>query len=102
MAFTEQDIECMSLALKLSQFGRSDVGANPMVGCVITRDDKIIAQDFHQLYGDGHAEINALNQINHEADNTKLYVTLEPCSHCLLYTSPSPRDATLSRMPSSA
>ena len=23
-------------------------------------------------------------------------------SHCLLYTSPSPRDATLSRMPSSA
>ena len=81
MAFTEQDIECMSLALKLSQFGRSDVGANPMVGCVITRDDKIIAQDYHQLYGDGHAEINALNQINHEADNTKLYVTLEPCSH---------------------
>jgi len=25
-----------------------------------------------------------------------------PCSFCLLYTSPSPRDATLSRMPSSA
>ena len=24
------------------------------------------------------------------------------CHHCLLYTSPSPRDATLSRMPSSA
>ena len=30
---------------------------------------------------------------------------LSPCAgykHCLLYTSPSPRDATLSRMPSSA
>ena len=26
----------------------------------------------------------------------------EPYQHCLLYTSPSPRDATLSRMPSSA
>ena len=25
-----------------------------------------------------------------------------PCNNCLLYTSPSPRDATLSRMPSSA
>ena len=25
-----------------------------------------------------------------------------PCADCLLYTSPSPRDATLSRMPSSA
>ena len=63
MAFTEQDIECMSLALKLSELGRSDVGANPMVGCVITRDDKIIAQDYHQLYGEGHAEINALNKL---------------------------------------
>ena len=27
---------------------------------------------------------------------------LEKCYNCLLYTSPSPRDATLSRMPSSA
>ena len=34
-----------------------------------------------------------------------LYDEAEPCLHtdtCLLYTSPSPRDATLSRMPSSA
>ena len=29
-------------------------------------------------------------------------LTLLPSSPCLLYTSPSPRDATLSRMPSSA
>ena len=28
--------------------------------------------------------------------------TSGPINHCLLYTSPSPRDATLSRMPSSA
>ena len=29
-------------------------------------------------------------------------VSLRSTSNCLLYTSPSPRDATLSRMPSSA
>ena len=29
-------------------------------------------------------------------------LVVELDSHCLLYTSPSPRDATLSRMPSSA
>ena len=81
MAFTQQDTECMSLALKLSEQGRASVGANPMVGCVITRDDEIIAEDFHRQYGEGHAEINALKQINHEANNTSLYVTLEPCSH---------------------
>ena len=31
-----------------------------------------------------------------------LYVRMEQALACLLYTSPSPRDATLSRMPSSA
>jgi diaminohydroxyphosphoribosylaminopyrimidine deaminase/5-amino-6-(5-phosphoribosylamino)uracil reductase len=57
------------------------VGANPMVGCVISSDDKIIAKDYHHQYGQEHAEINALNQIGHKAENCKLYVTLEPCSH---------------------
>ena len=81
MAFTQKDTECMALALKLSKLGQVSVGANPMVGCVITKDDKIIAKDFHHKYGQEHAEINALNQINHKAKNCKLYVTLEPCSH---------------------
>ena len=81
MAFTHQDTECMTLALKLSQFGRKAVGANPMVGCVISRDDKIIAQDYHRLYGEAHAEVNALEKINYKGENTKVYITLEPCSH---------------------
>ena len=71
----------MALALKLSKLGQAGVGANPMVGCVISRDDKIIAKDYHHQYGQEHAEINALNQIRHKAENCKLYVTLEPCSH---------------------
>ena len=81
MAFTHQDTECMALALKLSQFGRKAVGANPMVGCVISRDDKIIAQDYHRLYGDCHAEVNALEKINYKGENTNVYITLEPCTH---------------------
>jgi len=81
MAFNQQDTECMALALKLSKLGRGSVGANPMVGCVITRDDKIIAQDYHRQYGESHAEVNALDQINHKAHNCNVYVTLEPCSH---------------------
>ena len=81
MAFNQQDTECMALALKLSKLGRGSVGANPMVGCVITRDDNIIAQDYHRQYGESHAEVNALDQINHKAHNCNVYVTLEPCSH---------------------
>ena len=81
MTFSHQDSQCMALALKLSMKGRSTVGANPMVGCVITRDGKIIAQDYHQEYGKAHAEVNALNQIKLKAKDTIMYVTLEPCSH---------------------
>ena len=81
MAFSRQDIECMAFALKLSKKGRSSVGANPMVGCVITRDGKIVAQDYHRQYGKSHAEVNALDQIKHQGKGTKLYVTLEPCPH---------------------
>ncbi len=81
MAFSRQDTECMALALKLSKKGRTSVGANPMVGCVITRDGKIVSQDYHRQYGKGHAEVNALDQIKHQGKGAKLYVTLEPCSH---------------------
>ena len=38
------------------------------------------------------------NRVGEPAANPYLYMT----SHCLLYTSPSPRDRSLSRMPSSA
>lgn len=81
MAFTDQDIECMTLALKLSQFGRNAVGANPMVGCVIVLGNQIIAQDYHRVYSEAHAEVNALEQINYKAKNASVYVTLEPCAH---------------------
>ena len=37
-----------------------------------------------------------------ERGNAKMVVMAENVNPCLLYTSPSPRDATLSRMPSSA
>ena len=52
-----------------------------------------------------------LNKIRESFGKTKKYAALygyheavDPTQipHCLLYTSPSPRDATLSRMPSSA
>lgn len=71
----------MDLALKLAYQGMQGVGANPMVGCVIEKEGNIIAQGYHQTFGEAHGEINALEQINHQAKDATLYVTLEPCSH---------------------
>ena len=71
----------MALALQLSVKGRHRVHGNPMVGCVITREDEIIAQDYHREFGKGHAEANALAQINSQANGATIYITLEPCAH---------------------
>ena len=42
-----------------------------------------------------------LNEMEPGAD-ARVWIPVATSNHCLLYTSPSPRDATLSRMPSSA
>jgi len=81
MPFTAKDTECMALALQLAARGRPNVKANPMVGCVIARAGKIIAKDYHREFGQGHAEANALKQIDNKANGATMYVTLEPCSH---------------------
>ena len=44
---------------------------------------------------------DTINQMIADLDSGKVRVA-EKINGCLLYTSPSPRDATLSRMPSSA
>ncbi len=81
MPFTAKDTQCMALALQLASKGRHTVHANPMVGCIIAREGAILAQDYHREFGKGHAEANALAQMNSQANGATMYVTLEPCSH---------------------
>lgn len=75
----------MQQCLTLAQQGLGHVAPNPMVGCIIVHEDKIIGSGFHQQYGGPHAEVNAINSV-HEDDRhllaaATLYVNLEPCSH---------------------
>ena len=53
-----------------------------------------LPEELKELLGDEDAEFEAIVDPMDVID-----IQLDPC---LLYTSPSPRDATLSRMPSSA
>lgn len=77
------DAYFMAQAIKLAQKGWYTTHPNPRVGCVLVRDNKIIAQGWHQYAGQGHAEVNALAQIpvGDTAQGATAYVTLEPCSH---------------------
>ncbi|MEP0712333.1 bifunctional diaminohydroxyphosphoribosylaminopyrimidine deaminase/5-amino-6-(5-phosphoribosylamino)uracil reductase RibD [Algoriphagus sp.] len=73
----------MQRALELADFGRGKVSPNPMVGCVIVHEDRIIGEGYHQHYGQAHAEVNAVNSVKNQdllAEAT-IYVTLEPCAH---------------------
>lgn len=74
----------MTRALSLALNGKRMTSPNPMVGCVIVKDNQIIGEGWHKKYGNPHAEIEALNDAHSRGENIKgstVYVTLEPCSH---------------------
>lgn len=74
----------MAQAVALAKKGWYTTHPNPRVGCVLVRDGQIIAQGWHQFAGQGHAEVNALAELERNKQSAKgatAYVTLEPCSH---------------------
>ncbi|MGB1799281.1 MAG: bifunctional diaminohydroxyphosphoribosylaminopyrimidine deaminase/5-amino-6-(5-phosphoribosylamino)uracil reductase RibD [Gammaproteobacteria bacterium] len=84
MTWQAHDYQFMSRAIHLAKHGHYTCDPNPRVGCVIVKDDNIIAEGWHAVSGEEHAEVNALNQCNNQcndASSATVYVTLEPCSH---------------------
>lgn len=71
----------MRRALELASLGEGKTAPNPMVGCVVVKDNRILAEGFHEQYGGFHAERNALLSCGAEAEGAELYVNLEPCCH---------------------
>ena len=71
----------MRLALRLARKGEGYVSPNPLVGAVIVRDGRIIAEGYHRRYGENHAEINAIETATEPIAGATFYITLEPCSH---------------------
>lgn len=74
-----QDRRFMWRALELARRGKAYVAPNPMVGCVITKDDVIVGEGYHEKYGHSHAEVNALNAAGNAAMGGTMYISLEPC-----------------------
>ena len=75
------DTDFMREALRIAKNAEGRTSPNPMVGAVIVREGKIIAEGWHRKAGTPHAEVHALNMAGELAKNSTMYVTLEPCSH---------------------
>lgn len=71
----------MRRAIELAKKGGGYVHPNPLVGCVVVKDGDIIAEGYHEKYGEFHAERNALTRCKTDVKCASLYVTLEPCCH---------------------
>ncbi|MBQ4615326.1 MAG: bifunctional diaminohydroxyphosphoribosylaminopyrimidine deaminase/5-amino-6-(5-phosphoribosylamino)uracil reductase RibD [Mailhella sp.] len=74
----------MRRAIELAERGRWRTAPNPTVGAVLVRDGEIVAEGWHQVCGQAHAEVNCLRDAAEKGVDTSactLYVTLEPCNH---------------------
>ncbi|WP_425238043.1 bifunctional diaminohydroxyphosphoribosylaminopyrimidine deaminase/5-amino-6-(5-phosphoribosylamino)uracil reductase RibD [Ulvibacterium sp.] len=73
----------MQRCIQLAKNGLGTTAPNPMVGCVIVHNNKIISEGFTSPYGGPHAEVNAIEAVPDKSllREATLYVTLEPCSH---------------------
>ena len=78
------DVAHMQRALVLAARGTGHTSPNPMVGCVLVRDGRVLAEGWHRQVGGLHAERDALATLARaggDARGATAYVTLEPCCH---------------------
>lgn len=75
------DEKFMRRALELAVKAIGKTSPNPLVGCVIVRDNEVVGEGYHLKAGTPHAEVHALAAAGDQAIGATAYVTLEPCSH---------------------
>ena len=103
-ALGADDTRFMRRAIDLARRGWGWTNPNPLVGCVLVRDGRIIGEGWHEKCGQAHAERNALadcarraadgatdaeraddapagDPAHGHARGATAYVTLEPCCH---------------------
>jgi tRNA(adenine34) deaminase len=111
--FSDQDRSYMRMALNEAQlsFDHNEVP----VGAIIVKDNEVIGSGHNQVIKNNniasHAEINAIinaskNINNYRLNNTKMYVTLEPCHMCakaiidarideIIFAAPEPKTGSI-------
>jgi diaminohydroxyphosphoribosylaminopyrimidine deaminase/5-amino-6-(5-phosphoribosylamino)uracil reductase len=81
MTWSDLDRQWMQRALELAARGQGMVEPNPMVGCVLVQEGRIVGEGWHRQFGGPHAEVDALQLAGPAAHQASMYVSLEPCCH---------------------
>ena len=76
-----EDQKWMMRAIELAVLAEGRTSPNPLVGSVVVKEGRLIAQGYHKGPGQWHAEREALLSIDQQAKGATLYVNLEPCCH---------------------
>ena len=72
----------MRKAIEISAPYKYLVKPNPMVGALIVKDGKILAEGAHEKFGEAHAEVNCFNSLKEKIEEDHVMIcTLEPCNH---------------------
>mgnify|MGYP000870254593 CR=1 FL=1 len=82
--WSEEERHFMERALLVAERGRGKVSPNPLVGCILGKDGRVIAEGWHDHLGGLHAEQMAIHDAEakgHSPNGAVAYVTLEPCNH---------------------
>ena len=79
--FNQRDRFFMNLAFNLARDRLGLTGENPSVGCVVVKNDEVISLGQTGINGRPHAEYNAIKSSKCNLIGSKLYVSLEPCTH---------------------
>ena len=80
--------DLMKRAISLANQYKYTAKPNPVVGCIIVKDNTIISEGAHKKFGSHHAEINAIEKAKKlqgtsfvSFEELTLICTLEPCNH---------------------
>jgi len=81
MNVRQDEVTWMKRALAIARRARGDTCHYPMVGAVVVKNGRVIAEAYFHKPGQPHAEALALKKAGKKARNADLVLNLEPCSH---------------------